>query len=140
MNFIQVSSSHRRISNRDRAAKFMQQAAKKLGKPRLAALSMSMRKDVFAKVKQNIDNMITALKKEQADEVKLKDFCIKEFQQNDLQTAEKTNTKEDLKTAIADLETSKGELAEAIEALKAEIAETHTEMKRASELRVAQNK
>merc|ERR1719163_1796796 len=102
----------------------MQQAAKKFGKPRLAALSMSMRADVFAKVKANIDSMVVALKKEQADEVKTKDFCIKEFQQNDLQTAEKQNTKEDLTTALNDLATSKGELTEAIDALKAEIAET----------------
>merc|ERR1719235_1151372 len=43
-------------------------------------------------------------------------------------------------TAIADLESSKTTLAEEIEGLKAEIATTYTEMKGASELRVAQNK
>jgi len=129
-----------KLNSRTRAVKFVQQAAKKLGKPQLSALAASMRTDVFAKVKANIDTMIASLKKEQADEVKTKDFCIKEFQENDLQSAEKANLKEDLTTAIADLESSKTTLAEEIESLKAEIATTYTEMKGASELRVAQNK
>merc|ERR550537_1425273 len=99
-----------------------------------------MRTDVFTKVKENIDLMITELKATQADEVKTKDFCNKEFQQNDLQTSEKTNLKEDLKATIADLGTAKETLGAEIEALKAEIAETQTEMKRAAEIRLAQNK
>merc|ERR1719240_1621802 len=112
----------------------------KMSNPKMAAIALKMRTDVFAKVKENIDTLIAELKTDQADEVKTKDFCIKELQQNDMQTAEKTNTKEDLKALIADLETAKGTLTEEIAALKAEIATTYTEMKKAAELRVSQNK
>merc|ERR1719152_761345 len=55
-------------------------------------------------------------------------------------TTEKTNLKEDLTQAIADLETAKGTLADEIKALKAAIAAAQTEMKRASEIRLAENK
>merc|ERR1719428_1740967 len=143
LKFTQVgmrTTRARRSSNRERTSRFLQLAAKKFSKPRLAALAVSMKSDVFAKVKENIDLMVAALKKEQDDEVKTKDFCIKEFHENEMQTADETNTKEDLTTAIADLESSKTTLAEEIEAVKAEIATTHTEMKQASELRVSQNK
>merc|ERR1719313_3121062 len=54
-------------------------------------------------------------------------------------TTEKTNLKEDLTQAIADLETSKTTLAEEIATLKANIATAQTEMKKASELRLAEN-
>lgn len=101
---------------------------------------MKVRLDAFTKVKASIDEMIVALKKTQSDEVKQKDFCNKEFHENDMKTTEKTNTKEDLKMTLADLETAKGTLADEIEALKGEIAETHTEMKRAAEIRMAANK
>merc|ERR1719335_1151103 len=47
--------------------------------PRLAALAYQIRLDAFTKVKQAIDDMIAELVKEQADEVKHKDFCIKEL-------------------------------------------------------------
>merc|ERR1719161_1568729 len=57
-----------------------------------------------------------------------------------MQTTEKTNFKADLQTAIADLETSKTTLAEEIAALKEQIAEAQTEMKKASEIRLAENK
>merc|ERR1719156_65504 len=98
-----------------------------------------MRADVFAKVKENIDTMVAALKKEQADEVKLKDFCNKEFQQNEMQSTEKANLKEDLTTLIADLETSKTTLAEEIASLKEQVKTTYSEMKQAAELRLKEN-
>merc|ERR1719421_2777681 len=142
LKFVQVSSNTARkakTSSRERAARFVQQAAKRLHRPQLAALSVSMRADVFAKVKENIDAMVTALKKEQADEVKTKDFCNKEFHQNEMQSAEKANQKEDLTTLIADLEMSKTTLAEEIASLKEEVKQTYSEMKQASELRVKQN-
>merc|ERR1719281_2085710 len=57
-----------------------------------------------------------------------------------MKTTDKTNTKEDLTTLLADLETAKGTLADEIATLKDQIAETHTEMKRAAEIRLAENK
>merc|ERR1719230_2149976 len=57
-----------------------------------------------------------------------------------MQTTEKTNLKADLTQSIADLETSKTALAEEIATLKEEIATAQTEMKKASEIRLAENK
>merc|ERR1719281_850767 len=107
--------------------------------PKLSALSMSMRLDSFTKVKAAIDEMITGLKQTQADEVEKKDFCNKALQENEMTTTEKTNLKEDLTQEIADLETSITTLGEEITQLKADIATAQTEMKKASELRLAQN-
>merc|ERR1719159_952661 len=114
--------------------------SKKLNNPKLAAISMSMRLDAFTKVKASIDEMITGLKQVQKDEVVKKDFCNKALHENGLTTTEKTNTKADLTQLIADLETSKGTLADEIKALKADIATAQTEMKKASELRLEENK
>jgi hypothetical protein len=141
LKFVQVSSlkQTRMSASREHAAKYIQAAAKKLNKPQLSQLAVKIRLDAFTKVKASIDEMITALKKTQADEVKQKDFCNKEFHENDMKSTEKTNLKEDLKQALADLETSKATLADEIAAIKASITETHTEMKRAVEIRLAEN-
>jgi len=141
LKFIQVKSlkQSRRTAARERAAKYIQNAAKKLNNPHLSQLAVKVRLDAFTKVKASIDEMITALKKTQADEVKQKDFCNKEFHENEMKTTDKNNEKEDLKQALSDLETAKGTLADEIQALKDQIAETHTQMKRAVEIRLAEN-
>jgi len=138
MKFVQVNSAHT-SKNRLRASQLVSQLAKKSNNPKLAALSTSMRLDAFTKVKASIDEMIVELKTTQKDEVVKKDFCNKELHENGLKTTEKTNLKEDITQAIADLETSKATLTDEIAALKEAIATAQTEMKRASELRLAEN-
>merc|ERR1719316_2471958 len=83
--------------------------------------------------------MKKALKEEQAEEVKQKDYCVAEFNENEKNVAEKMTLKTDLETKIADLATEMGELSEAIAALEAQIAETEKEMMKASQLREKQN-
>jgi len=142
LKFVQVSSlKQTRINaSRERAAKYVLAIAKKLNKPQLSQLAVKLRLDAFTKVKESIDEMVAALKKTQSDEVKKKDFCNQEFHENEMKTTEKNNLKEDLKQALEDLETSKGTLADEIAVLKDQIAETHTEMKRAAEIRLQENK
>merc|ERR1719191_309259 len=139
---MQVSSLRvsRNTRSRADASKFVAKMAKTLHNPRLSQLSVSMRLDAFTKVKEEIDKMVVSLKQTQKDEVVKKDLCGKELQENEMQTTEKTNLKADLTQSIADLETSKTTLADEIEALKGEIATAQTEMKRASEIRLAENK
>jgi len=108
--------------------------------PRLMALSMSMRLDAFAKVKENIDKTVAALKEEQSEERKQKDDCVESLQENEKNIAEKSEMSDDLTHTIADLGTTIGELSEAISALKGQIADTQTEMKRASQNREKENK
>jgi len=138
LKFVQVKSAHT-SKNRERASKLVSQLAKNSHNPKLAALSTSMRLDAFTKVKASIDEMIVELKTTQKDEVVKKDFCNKELHENELKTTEKTNLKEDITQAIADLETSAATLTDEIKVLKESIATAQTEMKRASELRLAEN-
>jgi chromosome segregation ATPase len=141
LKFVQISTSTKLVStrNRDRAAQLLSEKAKQLHRPQLSALATSMRNEAFAKVLENIGNMIAVLKKEQKDEVKQKDFCQKELHENEMQTTEKTNSKEDLEQTIADLESLSTTGKEEIAALNAEITEMQVEIKRASEIRVKQN-
>merc|ERR1719389_1399954 len=137
--FIQLSSRTVRKSQRELARTMLQKAAKELHRPRLNALSVHMVAGGFDEVIANIDKMKVALKEEQAEEVKQKDYCVSEFNQNEKQTAEKMSLKEDLETKIADDTTMIEKLTEEISVLKAEIAESKKEMMKASQLREGEN-
>jgi uncharacterized small protein (DUF1192 family) len=117
----------------------LKKAGKELNKPRLAALGVRMVAGGFDEVIANIDKMKVALKEEQAEEVKQKDYCVSEFNQNDKQTAQKMSLKEDLETKINDDTTLIEELTEQISVLKEEIAQTQKEMTKASQLREQAN-
>merc|ERR1719421_1374573 len=99
-----------------------------------------MRLHGFEEVIENIDKMKAALKEEQAEEVKQKDYCVAEFNENDKNIAEKSTLKTDLETKIADDTTAIETLTEEIATLEAEIAETSKEMTKASQLREGANK
>merc|ERR1719293_548412 len=73
-------------------------------------------------------------------EIKHKDFCVDEFNTNQLQTERKEREKQDLIAKIEDLEATIKTLTEEIEALKAEIAEMQVQLKRAGENRETENK
>merc|ERR1719218_294772 len=84
--------------------------------------------------------MITQLLKEGEDEIKHRDFCVDEFNGNQLSTEKKEREKTDLETKIEDLTLTIKTLAGEIETLKAEIVEMQTQMKRAGEDREKENK
>ena len=96
--------------------------------------------DAFVRVKKAIDDMVSQLLKEKEDEIKHKDFCVDEFNTNELQTEKKERSKQDLTAKIEDLEQTIKALTEAIDKLKAEIAEMQVQMKRAGEDREKENK
>jgi len=125
---------------RSQASKLLSDVAHKFNNPRLATLAVQVRLDAFTRVKKAIDDMIAQLLKEKEDEIKHKDFCVDEFNTNQLQTERKEREKEDLIAKIEDLEMTIKELTEAIETLKAEIAEMQVQLKRAGEDREKQNK
>jgi len=114
--------------------------AQKVHSPRLSALAYQVKLDAFERVKKAIDDMVAQLLKEKADEIKHKDFCTDEFNQNQLHTEKKEREKQDLIAKIEGLEAAIKALAEAIETLKAEIAEMQVQLKRAGEDREKQNK
>merc|ERR1719253_21930 len=84
--------------------------------------------------------MVSALLKEKEDEIKHKDFCVEEFNTNELQTENKEREKSDLTAKIEDLELTIKQLTAAIDQLKSEIAEMQVQLKRAGEDREKENK
>merc|ERR1712183_1034532 len=125
---------------RSQASKVLTAAAKKTQNPRLATLAVRVRLDAFTKVKKAIDDMVAQLLKEKEDEIKHKDFCVEEFNTNELQTEKKEREKQDLTAKIEDLELTIKQLTDAIDKLKAEIAEMQVQLKRAGEDREKENK
>jgi chromosome segregation ATPase len=135
--FVQTSMVSER---RAQASAVLEKVAAKMQSPRLAAIAMHVRLDAFEKVKQAIDDMVSALTKEKADEIKHKDFCVEEFNTNQLETEQKDREKSDLIAKIEDLEMTIKTLAADIDRLKSEISEAQVQMKRAGEDREKQNK
>merc|ERR1719267_418131 len=106
---------------RKQASKILSDAAHRHQSPQLATLALRVRLDAFTRVKKAIDEMIAQLLKEKEDEIKHKDFCVDEFNKNQLETERKEREKQDLIAKIEDLEMTIKQLTEAIETLKAEI-------------------
>merc|ERR1712066_402238 len=127
-------------SRRIRAASLLKAVADKHNNPKLATLAYKVRLDAFTRVKKAIDDMIAQLLKEKEDEIKHKDFCVDEFNTNQLQTEKKDREKLDLISLIEDLDLTIKTLTSDIETLKAEIAEAQLQMKRAGEDREKANK
>jgi len=136
---VQASSkftSERRVA----ASRLLSKVAAKVHSPKLATLAVQVRLDAFVRVKKAIDDMISQLLVEKADEIKHKDFCVDEFNSNELQTEKKDREKQDLTAKVEDLEGQIDALAKAVETLKAEIAEMQVQLKRAGEDREKENK
>merc|ERR1712085_42815 len=125
---------------RTAASKLLSSVAQKFNSPRLANLAYRVKLDAFTRVKKAIDDMVSQLLQEKADEIKHKDFCVDEFNTNQLQTEKKDRQKQDLIALIEDLELTIKTLTEEIESLKAEIAEMQVQLKRAGENREKENK
>jgi hypothetical protein len=105
----------------------------------LLALSQRVKLDPFKKLNGIIDDMSGALKKQLQDEVVERDFCVKEFNENDVQTLHKNNEIKDLQALIetskATIDTLTSEMAQ----LGKDIEEMEVQMKKASEEREASN-
>jgi hypothetical protein len=138
-SFLQMETAAMHV-RRQSASQVLSAEAKKLASPRLAALAIRVKLDAFTKVKKAIDDLIAALLKEKADEIKKKDFCVTEFNSNQLETEKKDKEKKDLIAQIEDLTLTIEDLTKAIETLEAEIAEAKEQLKRAGEDREKANK
>merc|ERR1719460_1181197 len=138
-SLVQTESSMH-AQRRSKAAALLGAIAQKFHNPRLATLAVRVRLDAFTRVKKAIDDMVTQLLKEKEDEIKHKDFCVEEFNTNELQTEKKDREKQDLTAKIEDLELTIKQLTEAIDQLKSEVAEMQVQLKRAGEDREKENK
>merc|ERR1719420_1317318 len=140
MNFVQRSMTKKTSMRREQASKLLREASKKFKSVQLLNLASSARLDAFGKVIEKMTATVDALKQEQKDEVKDRDFCIQELNTNEKETAKYTDQKNDLDQKIADLEASSTSLGDAITALKEEITETQIGMKKASVNRESEHK
>merc|ERR1719162_1317909 len=137
LGFVQMSSVSTR---RAKVVKMLTQAASKSEDPRISMLATKARMDAFTEVKKSIQDMVDKLTTEQADEVKHKDFCVEELNNNERDTENKQRDQADLEAKIADLASTVDTLAKAIEVLKKEVAELQVQLKRAGEDREKMNK
>merc|ERR1719240_2401077 len=85
-------NSHRRVQ----VSKALETAAQKFQDPRLSTLATQARLDAFTKVKKSIQDMVDKLIKEKEYEIKHKDFCIEEINNNERETEMKERDKADL--------------------------------------------
>merc|ERR1719375_1745603 len=139
LGFTQVSIRRHSVRRETVYAKLMEMA-KRTGDPRLSTLAQRAKLDAFAKVKKSIQDMVDNLVKEKEDEIKHKDFCVEELNNNERDIEMKERDKADKKAKIDDLEVTIDELSKAIEQLKVEVAEMQVQMKRAGEDREKENK
>merc|ERR1719262_1690886 len=130
----------REASAHAKAVQFLADAGKRLNSPRVSYLATRMRFDPFGGLRDSIDGMTTSLGKEKEDEIHHKDGCVKDFNDNDKQTTERTEHKGDVEQEIADLQSEISALNEEEKVLIQEIKDTQIEMKKASENREAENK
>merc|ERR1719359_2808397 len=135
-SFVQVSAEE---VNRQKASKVLFHAAKTYANPALSALATKVRLDAFTKVKAAIDEMVTQLLKEKEDEIKHKDFCTDELNQNGRAQELKERDIDELVAEIEDLTSTIDQLTQSIATLQSEIAEMQTQMKRAGEDREKEN-
>merc|ERR1712085_63484 len=131
-SFLQKETSMN-SERRSQASKLLSAVAQKMQSPRLATLAVRVRLDAFTRVKKAIDDMVSQLLKEKEDEIKHKDFCVDEFNSNELQTEKKERAKQDLTAKIEDLDSTIDQLTKAIDTLKSEVSEMQVQMKRAGE-------
>jgi len=122
-----------------RTASALASAAARLNSPQLALLATSAQLDTFTKVKELIDKMVAELSKQQKDEIAHKDWCIDELARNKRSTEAAYDKKDNLMAKIADIEKSIAYLTKEIDAATAAVAEMQEQMKRASEVREAEN-
>jgi len=122
------------------ASKIMLLAAIKTGNPRLSTLATAMQADVFDKVKQAIDELVVELKKENKDEIKHKDYCVKELNTNARAMDEAYHAQHRSQTKHDELELLLKNGNDEIAAWKATVHETQIQMMKASEVRKEENK
>jgi outer membrane murein-binding lipoprotein Lpp len=121
------------------ASKIVLSAALKTGSPQLSMLAGRMQSDVFDKVKVAIDELVVQLKKENKDEIKHRDYCIKELNQNARATDKAYHAQHRSQTKHDELDLLLKNGGDEIAAMQASVHETQIQMMKASEVRKTEN-
>jgi len=125
---------------RTAAVRVLSKIAAETGKKNLAALAEAAQLDAFVEVKAAIDRMVGELQEAKTTDIKHKDSCVSQLNENQRFTEQSEREQSDLQANIDALTATIGELTGQVETLKSEISEMHTQMKRAGEDREIENK
>jgi len=124
---------------RNAAANRLLETARSVHSPMLSAMAVRMRLDAFGKVKEALQDMIDKLLKEKEDEIKQKDFCVDELNNNLRDTETEDRKKADAIAKAEDHAQNIARLAKEIAELKDQIKAMQVEIKKAGEEREKAN-
>lgn len=139
LSFVQMEARQADATSRQLVSQTLSKAGQTHKDARLVTLAMEAKLDGFTRVKEKIDLMASALKKEQADEVEKKAWCIEELQKNKLAKAKKARKTKELTDTSAALAVQLGDTRDAIADIKAEVAEMELQQKVAGQNREKEN-
>jgi len=108
-------------------------------KAQLSTLAVTAQLDSFTKVKEAMDKMVADLKAQQQEEVELKAFCEKEFNQNEKEIYQNNEQKSDLEAKMDQLSALILKLGEEIADAKNQVLDTQVAVKQSSQTREKQN-
>eukprot|EP00929_Paragymnodinium_shiwhaense_P095650 TRINITY_DN5689_c0_g1_i1.p1 TRINITY_DN5689_c0_g1~~TRINITY_DN5689_c0_g1_i1.p1 ORF type:complete len:721 (-),score=332.08 TRINITY_DN5689_c0_g1_i1:142-2304(-) len=138
-SFLQLSAKRSAKGGRAKASEVLMSAAQKAGNPKMAALATKVRLDAFTQVKKAIDDMVAQLLKEADDEQVHKDFCVKELNTNEKDTAAGLHRKTKIEARIDHIKTNIDNLEATIATLNSEIDDQKKQREEAKKERGLQN-
>merc|ERR1740138_520835 len=124
---------------RGRAAKLLRGLARKANSYALAQLAIRVRSDPFGKIRGLIEEMISKLVKEAAEEADQKQFCDEETSESKGKQADLSGKLEKTGARIQKAEAGKAKLTEEIKHLASEIAEIDAGQAKATMVRSEQH-
>jgi len=131
-----------RVSSQRRSAavRVLSEAAAQTKNSNLAALAAAAQLDAFVEVKAAINKMVSELQEAKGADIKHKDSCVNQLNENQRFTEQSEREQSDLQANIDALTATINELAAQVETLKSEISEMNIQLKRAGEDREIENK
>jgi len=132
-SFIQIAQ----VDRREAAAKALLKV--KAADPKIMLIAQSIKLDAFVKVKAAIDEMVTTLQAEKAEEIKHRDFCISELNENEKTQAQLGRDHDSHVAKVDEIKASIATAKTAIKEIEGHNAEMRTQLKRAGEDRESQN-
>jgi hypothetical protein len=135
-SFLQIVDS-KQEEKRAAAAKALLKV--KSADPKLALLAQSIKLDAFVKVKAAIDEMVVTLQAEKAEEIKHRDFCINELNENEKTQAQLSRDNDSLTAKVDEIKAAIANAKTEIKEIEGHNTEMRTQLKRAGEDREKQN-
>jgi len=132
LSLIQTQSSGGKAA---RASQVLVSAGRRLGIQALSTLGLEASHGQFDKVREAMEGMEKALKKENMDEIKQNDQCIKDLNDNKLSDEDKTRVKDQLDGKVSALKADKSVAKEEMTTLQGDVDELKKQMQAAAENR-----